>query len=118
MDHRRVLDSIVSALAGHASGHGCVDRPSFDGTNALQFNFAFEHYCSISNIAPDARLQEMIKCATKASVARKIQRECVQVRNGIMTPFSWRDVRRWFEATYPVGGDGGPGGGVGPCCLR
>jgi len=97
---QRILNNLVSALSGHASS--LVDRPTFDGTNALQFIFALENYCSISHVDTKDRLQEMIKCCTTKSVARKIQRECVHDVNGVRTPFTWREVRAWFEITYPV----------------
>ena len=99
---KQVLNNLLSALfaAGHANT--LVDRPTFDGNNALQFISAFENYCSISNIEPKLRLQEMIKCCTKPSIARKIQRECVVSTGGVLKPFKWKRVRKWFSDTYPV----------------
>lgn len=101
--NKRILSSLVSALSDHTNN--LVERPTFDGTNALQFMSSFDHYCSISNIKAKNRLQEMIKCSTKQSVARKIQRECVHTVDGVMVPFTWTQVREWFDRTYPSAED-------------
>ena len=82
------------------------DRPSFDGSSALQFMADFESWCALHGIADNAKLGELCKCITSPDMVTQIRQECVERQaNGNYAPKSWADVRDYFRTEFGIGTD-------------
>ena len=102
MNASQLLNSLTTLLQNGLD----QDRPSFDGSSALQFMTDFESWCALHSIADNAKLGELCKCIISPDIVTQIRQECIaRNANGTYTPKPWATVRDYFRAEFGIGTD-------------